>query len=213
MFLLKANMQQRLVCFAIWTSHAISWHQIIISIVFPQGHDTFTIQHNSTGKCLLVQNGALRLGECTPVPAASWKWGSAHRLFNVESSKCLGLEVRSKTVTLSSCTSAEMLKWRCYEDIIHTEYQMKLSALPDGTVTAKREAQDAWKRGGTSEDICQQPYRSMTRLTTFAHLRAHTCFVFRGGVAFWNVWESQVVDVCYCITLCLWARCAGRLSL
>ncbi|XP_056590497.1 LOW QUALITY PROTEIN: lymphocyte antigen 75 [Triplophysa dalaica] len=125
------------------------------------GNDTFTIKHNSTGKCLLVENGLLRLGDCSPVPAASWKWGSAHRLFNVESSKCLGLEVRSKTVTLSSCTSTEIMKWRCYDDIIYTEYQMKLSALLDGTVTAKRDAQDAWKRGGTTEDICQQPYRHM----------------------------------------------------
>lgn len=144
------------------------------------GRDTFTIQHYSTGKCLLVQNGALRLEECSSVPAASWKWGSAHRLFNVESSMCLGLEVRSKTVTLSSCTSTEMLKWRCYEDIIYTEYQMKLSALPDGTVTVKRDVQDAWKRGGTSEDICQQPYRSMT---TFTHFYAHTCFIFYLEVA------------------------------
>lgn len=133
------------------------------------GHDTFTIKHNSTGKCLLVENGLLRLGDCSPLPAASWKWGLAHRLFNVESSKCLGLEVRSKKVTLSSCTSTEMLRWRCYDDIIYTEYQMKLSALPDGTVTAKRDAQDAWKRGGTSENICQQPYRRMTHLTAFAH--------------------------------------------
>ncbi|RXN22317.1 secretory phospholipase A2 receptor-like protein [Labeo rohita] len=126
-----------------------------------KGDDTFTIQHNSSGKCLLVQGGALKLGDCSSVPAVSWKWGSAHRLFHMESSMCLGLEVRSKTVTLFSCDSTEILRWKCYEDIIYTEYQMKLSVVTNNSVTAKRDGQDTWKRGGSSENICQQPYRRM----------------------------------------------------
>lgn len=125
------------------------------------GDDTFTIQHNSTGKCLLVQNGDLKLGECSPVQDILWKWGSGHRLFHMKSAMCLGLEVRTKTVTLFSCDSAEILKWKCNEDNIYTEYHMKLSASPEGKVTAKRDVQDAWKRGGSSENICQQPYRKM----------------------------------------------------
>uniref|UniRef100_A0A673JKY1 Lymphocyte antigen 75-like n=1 Tax=Sinocyclocheilus rhinocerous TaxID=307959 RepID=A0A673JKY1_9TELE len=125
------------------------------------GDDTFTIQHNSNGKCLLVQDGALKLGDCSSVPAVSWKWGSTHRLFHVESSMCLGLEVRSKVVTLFSCDSNEILHWKCYEDIIYTEYQMKLSVGTNDSVTAKRDGQDTWKRGGSSENICQQPYRRM----------------------------------------------------
>ncbi|ROI84218.1 Lymphocyte antigen 75 [Anabarilius grahami] len=125
------------------------------------GDDTFTIQHNGNGKCLLFQNEALKLGDCSLVPAVSWKWGSAHRLFHVESSKCLGLEVRSKTVTLFSCDSTEILRWKCYEDVIYTEYQMKLSARPNDSVTAKRDGQDTWKRGGSLDNICQRPYRRM----------------------------------------------------
>ncbi|KTG47312.1 hypothetical protein cypCar_00030790, partial [Cyprinus carpio] len=126
-----------------------------------KGEDTFTIQHHSSGKCLLVQDGALKLGDCSSVPAVSWKWGSAHRLFHMESSMCLGLEVRSKTVTLFSCDSTEILRWKCYEDIIYTEYQMKLSVGTNDSVTAKRDGQDTWKRGGSSENICQQSYRRM----------------------------------------------------
>lgn len=126
------------------------------------GEDTFTIQHSSTGRCLLVQDGALKLGDCSSVPAVSWKWGSAHRLFHMESSMCLGLEVRSKIVTLFSCDSTEILQWKCFEDIIYTEYQMRLSVGTNDSVTAKRDGQDTWKRGGSSENICQQPYRSMT---------------------------------------------------
>ncbi|XP_051528122.1 lymphocyte antigen 75 isoform X2 [Myxocyprinus asiaticus] len=125
------------------------------------GDDTFTIQHKSTGKCLLVQNGALKLGGCSTEPAMSWKWGSGHRLFHVESSMCLGLEVHSKTVTLFSCDSTEILQWKCFEDIINTEYHMKLSMGAEDTVTAKRDATDTWKRGGSSENICQRPYRTI----------------------------------------------------
>ncbi|XP_043107956.1 lymphocyte antigen 75 isoform X2 [Puntigrus tetrazona] len=125
------------------------------------GEETFTIQHNSSRKCLLVQDGALKLGDCSSVPAVSWKWGSAHRLFHMESSLCLGLEVRSKTVTLFNCDSTEILRWKCLEDIIYTEYQMKLSVGTNDSVTAKRDGQDSWKRGGSSENICQQPYRRM----------------------------------------------------
>lgn len=126
------------------------------------GDDTFTIQHSSNGKCLLVRDGALNLGDCSSVSAVSWKWGSAHRLFHVQSSMCLGLEVRSKEVTLFSCDSAAILHWKCYEDIVYTEYQMKLSVGTNDSVTAKRDGQDTWRRGGSSDNICQQPYRSRT---------------------------------------------------
>ncbi len=128
------------------------------------GEDTFTIQHSS-GRCLLVQDGALKLGDCSSVPAVSWKWGSEHRLFHMESSMCLGLEVRSKIVTLFSCDSTEFLRWKCFDDIIYTEYQMRLSVGTNDSVTAKRDGQDTWKRGGSSENICQQPYRSMILLS------------------------------------------------
>uniref|UniRef100_A0A672SJR1 Lymphocyte antigen 75 n=1 Tax=Sinocyclocheilus grahami TaxID=75366 RepID=A0A672SJR1_SINGR len=74
---------------------------------------------------------------------------------------CLGLEVRSKGVTLFSCDSNEILHWKCYEDIIYTEYQMKLSVGTNNSVSAKRDGQDTWKRGGSSDNICQQPYRRM----------------------------------------------------
>ncbi|TRY88118.1 hypothetical protein DNTS_031498 [Danionella cerebrum] len=125
------------------------------------GDDSFTIQHSSIGKCLLVQKGLLKLGDCSSAPAAQWKWGSAHRLFHMESSMCLGLEVRSKTVTLFGCDSSEILHWKCYEDVIYTEYQMKLSVSSEDSVVAKRDGHDGWKRGGGSENICQRPYQRM----------------------------------------------------
>lgn len=125
------------------------------------GDDTFKIQHSTDGKCLLVQNGALKLGNCSSVPAVLWKWGSAHRLFHMESSMCLGLEVRTKTVTLFSCDSTEILRWKCYEDVIYTEYQMKLSVGAGESVIAKRDGQDTWKREGSTDNICQRTYRKM----------------------------------------------------
>ncbi|XP_026076751.1 lymphocyte antigen 75-like isoform X1 [Carassius auratus] len=125
------------------------------------GNGTFSIQHNSNGKCLLVQDGVLKLGACSSVPAVLWKWGSAHRLFNMQSSTCLGLEVRTNMLTMFSCDSDALLRWKCHEDIIYTEYQMKLSVGTNDSVTAKIDGKDTWKRGGSSDNICHQPYRRM----------------------------------------------------
>lgn len=92
--------------------------------------------------------------------AQSWMWGSGHRLFHTGLSACLGLDILTKTLSLTSCYDNTMLEWRCYEGYIITTFQMKLSVNASGTVTAKRDTSDSWIRGGTTENICEQPYRS-----------------------------------------------------
>ncbi|KAK3561497.1 hypothetical protein QTP86_005998 [Hemibagrus guttatus] len=123
---------------------------------------TFTIQHEGTGKCFLFQENSLTLGNCSSATAQSWKWGSGHRLFHTGLSACLGLDILSKTLSLTSCYNDAILRWRCYEGYIITTFQMKLSVTANGTgVTAKRDTYDSWRRGGTSENICEQPYRTV----------------------------------------------------
>lgn len=126
----------------------------------PTGHDAFAIQHESTGKCFLAQDGALTLGNCSSATAQSWKWGSGHRLFHTGLSACLGLDILSKALSLTSCSDDAILEWRCYEGYIITTFQMRLSVTANGTVIAKRDAADSWRRGGTTENICEQPYQS-----------------------------------------------------
>ncbi|XP_060735001.1 lymphocyte antigen 75 [Tachysurus vachellii] len=121
----------------------------------------FSIQHEGTGKCFLIQEGSLTLGNCSSVTAQSWMWGLGHRLFHTGLSACLGLDILTKTLSLTSCYNNTMLEWRCYEGYIITTFQMKLSVNASGSVTAKRNTSDSWIRGGTTENICEQPYRTI----------------------------------------------------
>ncbi|XP_053369706.1 lymphocyte antigen 75 [Clarias gariepinus] len=125
------------------------------------GEDTFAIQHEGTGKCFLAQNDSLTLGNCSSAVAQSWKWGSGHRLFHAGLSACLGLDILSKTLSLINCSEDAILMWHCYEGFIFTTYQMKLSVSDGGIVTAKRDSSDSWRRGGTMENICEQPYKTI----------------------------------------------------
>ncbi|XP_071371816.1 lymphocyte antigen 75 isoform X1 [Centroberyx affinis] len=125
--------------------------------------DAFTIQHTSTGKCLVAEAPAgVSLASCsTSTGSQWWKWGSGHRLFHVHTSLCLGLELRSKTLSLFDCGSKgsnSMLWWRCLEGALYTAYQMGLT-VSNGKVGAKRDSSDAWRRDGSQDNICQRPYR------------------------------------------------------
>ncbi|TSS35876.1 Lymphocyte antigen 75 [Bagarius yarrelli] len=122
---------------------------------------TFTIQHERTDKCILAQNGFLTLGNCTSATAQSWKWGLGHRLFHTGLSACLGLDILTKTLSLTNCSNEAILEWRCYEGYIITTFQMRLGVTSNETVTAKRDASDTWRRGGTTDNICEQPYRTI----------------------------------------------------
>ncbi|XP_074523381.1 lymphocyte antigen 75 [Halichoeres trimaculatus] len=122
--------------------------------------DAFTIQHATTEQCL--GSGAstdLTLSPCDPNSQTQlWKWGSRHGLFHVATSRCLALNVATKTLSLVDCGSQILLLWRCLDGAVYTVYQMFLS-VSDGRVIAKRDANDTWVRGGSQDNICQKPYR------------------------------------------------------
>ncbi|XP_026175387.1 lymphocyte antigen 75 [Mastacembelus armatus] len=125
---------------------------------FALGEDAFTIQHSSTGKCMVREDSAdLRLTTCDPNSRSQlFKWGSGHRLFHVATSLCLALDVPTKRVSLVDCGS-NLLSWHCREGVVYTVYQMGL-AVNEGNVVAKGDTSDTWLRGESQDNICQRPY-------------------------------------------------------
>uniref|UniRef100_A0A8C7D525 Lymphocyte antigen 75 n=1 Tax=Oncorhynchus kisutch TaxID=8019 RepID=A0A8C7D525_ONCKI len=100
------------------------------------------------------------MGRSTSTSGTGWKWGSGHRLFHVGTSQCLGLEEKTKALSLLSCSPMEntMLLWRCLDGAVYTVDQMGLT-VTDGLVSAKRDSSDAWRRDESTDNICQRPMR------------------------------------------------------
>lgn len=88
-----------------------------------------------------------------------WKWVSKHRLFHLQSQKCLGLNITKQKDSLKmfSCDSPAMLWWKCEHHSLYGAAQYKL-AVEDGHAIASPNTSDVWIKGGSSEGLCDQPY-------------------------------------------------------
>lgn len=131
--------------------------------VFPYcldpGNDPFTIVHENTGKCIQPLSDWVVAQDCSGTNNMLWKWVSQHRLFHLESQKCLGLDITKATDNLRmfSCDSTVMLWWKCEHHSLYTAAQYRL-ALKDGYAVANTNTSDVWKKGGSEENLCAQPY-------------------------------------------------------
>ncbi|KAM4744956.1 lymphocyte antigen 75 [Anableps anableps] len=164
--------------------------------------DAFTIQHSTTGKC--VEMGPSRnfsVSTCnSSIRSQLWKWGSGGKLFHVESSLCLALNVDSKNLFLVDCDYSHSLSWHCLDGLVFTVYHMALTVTKD-KVGVKRDSNDTWVRGGSQDNICQRPYRVVH--TTRGNSAGAPCeFPFK----FNNSWhhgcipDGQVPGLPWCAT-------------
>ncbi|KAM4697889.1 lymphocyte antigen 75 [Rhinophrynus dorsalis] len=125
-----------------------------------QVEHVFTIQHESTKKCLKSDKADIALTNCSETgDTLKWKWGSGHRLFNLGSQMCLGLDLSNPQDPLKmfQCNSTKMLWWQCMDGSIYGASQYKLSEN-NGSVTANYTSNDQWRHGSTTENICDLPY-------------------------------------------------------
>ncbi|XP_051022070.1 lymphocyte antigen 75 isoform X2 [Acomys russatus] len=126
------------------------------------GNDPFTIVNENTGKCIQPLSDWIVAQDCSRTKNMLWKWVSQHRLFHLESQKCLGLDIAKATDNLRmfSCDSNVMLWWKCEHNSLYTAAQYRL-ALKDGYAIAKTNSSDVWKKGGSQENLCDQPYHEI----------------------------------------------------
>uniref|UniRef100_A0A8K9XJT9 Phospholipase A2 receptor 1 n=1 Tax=Oncorhynchus mykiss TaxID=8022 RepID=A0A8K9XJT9_ONCMY len=101
-----------------------------------------------------------------------WKWVSRHRLFNLGSSLCLGLNISDSTQPLGTfeCDSPlRTLWWRCNGNTLYGASQLKLS-VAGRLVVVKRASYHQWRRYSTpGEGPCAYPYEEIHTLLGNAH--------------------------------------------
>ncbi|XP_054979128.1 lymphocyte antigen 75 isoform X1 [Sorex araneus] len=136
-----------------------------LGLADPPGHtgnQPFTIINENTGKCIKPLNDWIVAKDCDSSKDMLWKWVSQHRLFHLQSQKCLGIDITKSTDSLRmfSCDSSAMLWWKCERLSLYGAAQYKL-ALKDGHAIASTNSSDFWKKGGSEEGLCDQPYHEI----------------------------------------------------
>nr|XP_020037336.1 lymphocyte antigen 75 [Castor canadensis] len=123
------------------------------------GNDPFTIVNENTGKCIKPLNTWIVATDCDETKDMLWKWVSQHRLFHLQSQKCLGLDITKSVDSLRmfSCDSDAMLWWKCEHHSLYSAAQYRL-ALEGGHAIASSNTSDVWRKGGSKESLCDQPY-------------------------------------------------------
>lgn len=142
-----------------------------IPLFFYADDNIFTIRHEKTKKCIQVKNQQVIANDCEETKEMLWTWVSEHRLFNLGSQKCLGLDTTESPNPLKTvdCDSDITLWWRCGDATIYSASQNKLT-LKDGIMTVSVDSSDTWRRNNSSDVICKIPYRGKHFLCVFSFL-------------------------------------------
>lgn len=133
-----------------------------LSSVFIPEKGLFILESEPLKRCITVDRSNLVLDDCErPTRNMLWKWVSQHRLFNLGTGTCLGLNLSNKTQPLGTfrCDCAlSVLWWRCNGKVLQGASQWKV-AVTGRLVVVKRNVHHFWKRYSTDrEGPCSQPY-------------------------------------------------------
>ncbi|XP_059208069.1 secretory phospholipase A2 receptor [Centropristis striata] len=133
----------------------------------------FILESEPLRRCITVDRSNLVLEDCErPTRRMLWKWVSRHRLFNLGTSSCLGLNVSDATQPLGTfeCdTALPVLWWRCHGNTLSGASQWKV-AVAGRLVVVKKNSYHEWKRYNTPrEGPCSYPYEDIHTLLGNAH--------------------------------------------
>ncbi|XP_035538129.1 secretory phospholipase A2 receptor isoform X1 [Morone saxatilis] len=142
----------------------------------------FILESEPLKRCITVDRSNLVLEDCErPTRRMLWKWVSRHRLFNLGTSTCLGLNISDTTQPLGTfeCDMAlPVLWWRCSGNTLYGASQWKV-AVAGRLVVVKKNSYHEWKRYNTPrEGPCSYPYEDIH--TLLGNARGMPCaFPFR----------------------------------
>ncbi|KAF3686592.1 Secretory phospholipase A2 receptor [Channa argus] len=130
--------------------------------------DLFILENESLKRCITVDRSNLVLEDCErPTRLMLWKWVSRHRLFNLGTSTCLGLNISDMTQPLGTfeCDMAvPVLWWRCRGKMLYGASEWKVS-VAGRLVVVKKNSYHEWKRYNTpGEGPCSHPYKDIYTL-------------------------------------------------
>uniref|UniRef100_A0A3B4X721 Phospholipase A2 receptor 1 n=1 Tax=Seriola lalandi dorsalis TaxID=1841481 RepID=A0A3B4X721_SERLL len=133
----------------------------------------FILESEPLKRCVTVDRSNLVLEDCErPTRRMLWKWVSRHRLFNLGTSTCLGLNISDTTQPLGTfeCDMAvPMLWWRCSGGMLYGASQWRV-AVAGRLLVVKKNSYHEWKRYNTPrEGPCSHPYEDIHTLLGNAH--------------------------------------------
>lgn len=122
----------------------------------------FILESEPLKQCISANRSKLVLEDCErPTRRMLWKWVSQHRLFNLGTSACLGLNISDSTQPLGmfECdVSLPVLWWRCSGNTLYGASQWRVTVVR-GLVAVKKNIYHQWKRYNTPrEGPCSYPY-------------------------------------------------------
>lgn len=135
---------------------------VFLSFPPPVEKGLFILQSRQLKSCISVRGSELVLQECgRPAANMLWKWVSQHRLFNLGTSMCLGLDMANATQPLGlfECDmTLPVMWWRCRRNSLFGASQWKL-ATAGQLVVVKKTSYHEWIRYDTNQEgPCSYPY-------------------------------------------------------
>uniref|UniRef100_A0A671PQC5 Phospholipase A2 receptor 1 n=1 Tax=Sinocyclocheilus anshuiensis TaxID=1608454 RepID=A0A671PQC5_9TELE len=151
---------------------------LYLQLLFRKG--VFRLESVSRKLCLSADSSGLSLTSCEPPSAALlWKWMSRHRLYNLGTNRCLGInatKLLQPDVGIFECdVSLPTMWWRCGGSMLYGVMNNKL-AVVDSKVVVKRAALHQWRiYGAAGEGPCAYPYEDIHTLQ--GNSRGMTCSI------------------------------------
>lgn len=151
-------------CIPCCLRHTFTWiapHCPVFNHFLPE-KGLFILESEPLKQCISANRSKLVLEDCErPTRRMLWKWVSQHRLFNLGTSACLGLNISDSTQPLGmfECdVSLPVLWWRCSGNTLYGASQWRVTVVR-GLVAVKKNIYHQWKRYNTPrEGPCSYPY-------------------------------------------------------